>query len=258
MASRTSRVFELLSLLTMVGCASVESAPGGPLQRAGTVQALAAQSVDVAVGSLTSTDAGRESGAYMHLLMPPGKIGGRLALADWLEAEGDWGWSGIGGELRAGLPEGGRMPFALSLGARSGALMPLPLEDSIRGQHQLRARLELYPRLATTAGPSPRRVHGILSAGVSRGVFDELLSYEILRDETRIEGAAGVEFRARDGFASVVVMPYVVAQGSNPRAVPCGIGHCTSDIPQSSLIAAGTDFGAILSLTFGLTFNHPN
>jgi hypothetical protein len=264
-----------LSLVALVGagaCALVPTVPGGPLQRAGTVQVSEAQVVDMVVGG-TTTSTLREDRFHLDTgssLIFPARVGARVALADWLDAEADWGWSGGGGELRAGATEGAAIPFALSLGGRSGALLPVALDDErdLRQQHELRARLELYPSFALTPGPEGRHVNGVFAAGVSQGVHyhwlplpdhggdaPDLPPHEsILRDELRIEGAVGVQWRARVAVVSLVAMPYAVARSQAASPVPCGDPRC-DQLRQEAAGALRQNYGVSVTLGLGLAFN---
>jgi hypothetical protein len=235
------------------------------------VQASEAHIVDVVVGGTTTSSLHEDS---VHLdtgssLLVPARLGARVSLTDWLDMEADWGWSGVGGELRAGAPEGVAVPFALSVGARSGALRPLALDDEsmVREQHELRARFELFPKLAFPPGDELRRVHGVLAVGASQGVHYHWLPLpdrggdapdvphqSFLRKELRIEGAVGAELRARIAVVSVVAMPYAVVRSELPGVPSCGVPSC-DQMRAENAAALRQNYGVSLTLSLGLALN---
>ena len=232
-------VAALATALLASACGSVPTVPGGPLQRAGTTQLALTPIVDTSVvtttvmtgdpatttsvGTSRATKGGMDAGT---MLIPP-RAGGRVALADWADLALDWDLSGLGGEIRAGTPEGTPWPFAVSIGARSGALFSLALDDRVRDQYNVRARVEIYPLLSPPTGQVARRQHAIIALGISQGLHfheltlqDGLDSWEFLREETRVEGALGVS---------------------------CGIAHCIQ-FDGRRLVAYRQDFGLSFAL----------
>lgn len=257
-----------LVALTGLGCASVPTTPGGPLQRAGTVQIGGAEIIDASriavtttssmTGMTSSEEAWRLDAGTMAPPFPS-RLGGRIAMTDWLDGEADWGWSGVGGELRAGVPEvGQRLPFALSVGARSAILAPIVLDDRIREQREVRLRLEMYPLLAQRwEGPGdPFRFHAIVALGVSRGRHFHAFNLEtkdelnLLRDEDRVEAVLGGELRVRRASFSLVAMPYYVTDASAPTALSCGIAHCAG-VTDRTLGSFSQSYGVSVVVSLG-------
>jgi hypothetical protein len=203
------------------------------------------------VGTSRATKASIDAGTMLPV---PARAGARVAIADWADVELDWGWSGVGGEIRAGAPEGTGLPFAVSLGAHIGAFM-LALDDRITDQYDVRARVEVYPRLSPPTGQVGRRHHAILALGISEGLHYHELTlqdgedhWEFMRQETRVEGALGFESRTTRSAISLAALPYVVVRGSFPTEVSCGIAHCI-EFDGRRLAAYRQDFGLSLALT---------
>src|ERR1700690_2366203 len=115
MGARGTRLTLAVLLLGTMACASVPSTPGGPLQRAGVVQVAETQLYDVSRIQI-ATDQGSSQGFHKDaggLAMLPIRLGGRVSVADWFDAAGDWGSADSGAEIRVGLPEGTRpLPLA--------------------------------------------------------------------------------------------------------------------------------------------------
>ena len=256
----------LATALLAGACAVVPTVPGGPLQRAGTTQLALTPIVDMSIvtttvmtgdppatpsaGTSRATKGGMDAGTVS---IPP-RAGGRVALADWADLALDWDLSGVGGEIRAGTPEGTRWPFAVSIGARSGALFSIAIGSRIRDQYDMRARVEVYPRLSPPTGQVARRQHAIVALGISQGLHyhrltlqDGLDQWEFMREETRVEGALGIESRTNRSAISLVALPYVVARGSFPTEVSCGIAHCIQ-FDGRRLVAYRQDLGLSLAL----------
>jgi hypothetical protein len=210
------------------------------LQPAGTLQIAETQVYDYARAQVQS-EGGREASGFLRdaggaLLggwaALPVRLGGRLAVTDWLDASADWSFSTAGLELRAGRGEGpGRLPFALALAARTDKLANLPVGEEIGNQHDLRVRCEAYPRLWSSPVNPAIRAHGIVALGVSTGRrfhAYHAFAYEspLVRDEDRLEGAVGVEYRRRHFVGSLSVMPYYVLRASRFAAADCSFGDC--------------------------------
>ena len=247
-------------LLGTMACASVPSVPGGPLQRTGVVQLSETQIYDVSRIHLT-TDQGAKQGFERDvggLAMLPVRLGGRVAIADWFDAAGDWGSADSGGEIRAGLPEGTRLlPLAFLVGARTDALALRFGRGQTGQQHEVRVRFEAYPTLLSPSAVSPTRVHGVLALGASHGrhyhAFDVNYQASLLRDEDRMEGALGVELLRRLFVGSLLVMPYYVVRSSALASLECDFGDCIT----ANVLGYQQSLGMAIVLTLGFAFNQP-
>ncbi len=74
------------------------------------------------------------------------------------------------------------------------------------------------------------------------------LDPQVLRDETRVEGSIGVEMREKRVFASLVLMPYLVAASGSPSGSCRVCDHWDLDSYHSN-------FGAALFFSFGISFS---
>lgn len=243
-----------------LGCASVPAAPGGPLQRSGTFQLGGGLGVDVANSRVTTTTTSeRQTHFDAGFLMS--RLGARYSPADVLDFAVDYGTNGAGGEIRTGRPErAGSLPFAFSLGARTGALIPLTLQDDVRKQWETRARLEVYPRLRPLFPTDLNRVHAIVALGASRGRYFHSApqgdGVSVLQFEARIEGALGLELRGEAAFLSLVALPYYIARSWRTEHVSCGFGHCYQ-IDREDLVSYDQKAGGTILVSLGLTLGGP-
>lgn len=244
-----------------LGCASVPGTPGGPLQRAGTWQLTGALGADLANSRVTTTTASeRRTHLDAGLLMS--RIGARFSPLDLVDFAIDYGTNGAGAEVRAGPPEHATAwPFAVVVAARTGALIPLTLQDEVRDQWESRARVEVYPALRPPGASNLTRLHGVLALGASRGRHFHNTPHpgdgvSVLQYEERIEGAVGVEARTNGGFVSLIGLPYYVARSSGTTHVSCGIAHCYQVHPADFVSYEQTLGGTIL-LTVGVTLGGP-
>jgi hypothetical protein len=265
-------VWLAIALGALSGCIGAAGIPGGPLQGTGmTLGGSWGYAVAPArVTMQSSTDGHRASytdGAADAINMPlfPSRLGGRLGATKWFDVGADVSYLDSGLELRGGLPEGARpFPLALSVGMRRGNW---GLLNKGHGSSEQRVRLEAYPRLADLQRV---RLNLISTLGVSTGKRFHPLSLpnrfaapsceygcwpqfspnsgDVFRDETRVEGSAGVELRQDNFFMSVVLMPYVVASASHlaPRCQDCS--------PDFQVQRFQSSFGAALFLTLGVSF----
>ena len=247
--------------LVAASCASVPSAPGGPLQRAGVVQFSEPQIYDVSRIQI-ETDQGSKQGFAADkggLAMLPIRLGGRVAATDWLDAAGDWGLSDSGAEVRAGLGEGMRpLPLAFLIGARTDAIAPAVSHRLTGHQNEIRARLEAYPTLLHPSAASPTRIHLVLALGASHGrhyhSFDVRYQASLLRDEDRVEGALGADLRRGHFVGSLLVMPYLVARASAPTPLECDFGDCIT----AQVLGYQQTFGMAIVLSLGVALRqHP-
>lgn len=255
-------------VLGLSGCASVPNAPGGPLQPAGTVQFAETQVYDFshaqvqAEGDRSADEwLGDAGGALLGgWVALPVRLGGRVAVADWLDASADWSFSTAGLEVRAGRGEGaGRVPFAVAVAGRTDKLANLPVGERIGNQHDLRLRFEAYPRLWLSPVNPSIRAHGVLALGVSTGRrfhAYHVFAYEspLVRDEDRLEGAVGVEYRRRHFVGNLTVMPYYVLRASRFQAADCSFGDCLT----SRATGYRQSFGVTIVLSLGVAlFTRP-
>ena len=248
--------------LIATACASVPGTPGGPLQRAGAVQLSETQQLYDLSRIQLATTVGSEQGFHADAgttWVFPARLGGRVAITDWLDTAADWGVSDMGGELRVGVPEGAHpFPFAVLIGARTDRLAVFPAGD-YRGQHAIRARLEAYPALSSPSATSLARFHGVLALGASHGRYFHAFvvgDYDpsLTRDEDRVEGALGAELRRGRFVGSLIALPYFVARSSAPTAVDCRFPECRL-VRQEDLLGYQQDFGVTITLNLGIALN---
>jgi hypothetical protein len=240
-----------------LGCASVPSTPGGPLQRAGTWQLGAgiSKSFNRAHVSTSPGAEGRRTEDFAEVI----RGGVRFAPADVLDVAVDVGFPDAGAEIRAGLPESTRLfPFAVSLAARSAALAPLAEPREVRDQRNIRGRLEIYPKLGTwDAGAG--RAHAVLAVGASRGRQFHLSRHAgentaLLQWEDRLEAALGLDLRGDQGFFSVVALPHYIARAWGTEHVPytnC-ILHC-DELSREPFIEYRQGYSVTVLFTAGVT-----
>ena len=242
----------LVAVIAGAGCALVPAAPGGPLQRGGTWQLGGGAIVDVARSRTVTTPETRER-THLDAGTAAVRLGFRHAPTDYVDFAADIGLNGAGAEIRAGLPEEGRpLPVALSLAARTGAFIPLTLQQEVREQRETRIRLELYPLLWAVKGLG--RLRGVVAAGVSRGVhFHAAPLIDVLQSEDRVESAIGLEWRRDEASISLTALLYYVARSWGARSVPCGIAHFTA-FGSRDFVSYHHRCGGAVVLTVGFTF----
>jgi len=219
--------------IVAASCATVPSAPGGPLQQAGVIQFSETQIFDVSKISI-ETDRGQKQGFATDaggFCMVPFRLGGRLAATDWLDVAADWGLNDSGAEVRAGLAEGMHpLPLAVLIGARTDALAPAAGSRITGHQNEIRLRFEAYPVLRAPSATSATRMHLVLALGGSHGrhyhAFNVVYKASLEREEDRVEGALGIDLRRGRFVGNLVVMPYYVARASAPTSLECEFGDC--------------------------------
>lgn len=250
--------------LIATSCASVPGTPGGPLQRAGAVQLSETQQLYDLSRIQLATTVGSEQGFHADAgttWVFPARLGGRVAITDWLDTAADWGVSDMGGELRVGVPEGAHpLPFAVLIGARTDRLAVFPAGDYTGQQHAIRARLEVYPPLPSPSATPLARFHAVLALGASHGRYFHAFvvgEYDpsLIRDEDRVEGAIGAELRHGRFVGSLIALPYFAARSSAPMAVDCRFPEC-SLVRQESLLGYQQDFGVTITLNLGIALNN--
>jgi hypothetical protein len=243
---RAAALFAYLLLVPLAAsCVMAPALPGGPLQGT-SLQGELAGAVSYAPGTVTDhfVDGSRRRTRGAGLAGGPmiGRFGGRVGVTDWFEMAGDYSWADSGFELRAGEPEWAPLPYAVSFSHRNG-------KGSVLGGHEdhreWRVRAELYPRLRTR-GTS--RTHLITALGASVGdrvqtLGEDPAEFWMIREETRLEGALGLELRNQKGVLAVVTLPYFVLDHGP-----------TYDLEGTSELDLQRVFGVALFLKFGLSF----
>ena len=250
------------------GCIGAPGIPGGPLQGTGATLGLSYGygAAPTRFTMRSKADGHTESyvdnaASAMNFPILPSRLGGRVGIGKYFDAAGDLAYFDSGVELRAGLPEGSSpVPMALAVGLRSGRWGLTDLEN--RYSNEQRLRLEAYPSLGKDESTRFNLISS-LGASIGRRYYfsrpnsfaeaesdDEVLSLfnpRILRNETRIEGSLGAEMRRNHFFASLVLMPYVVARSSHFSAI---CRACTDWQPES----IQANVGAALFLSFGVSY----
>ena len=242
-------------------CATVPSAPGGPLQQSGVIQFSETQIFDVSRINI-ETDKGQRQGFAADAggcCMVPFRLGGRVAATDWIDVAGDWGLNDSGTELRAGLAEGMYpLPLAFLIGARTDALAPAAGRRVTGHQNEIRLRFEAYPALRSPSATSPTRMHLVLALGGSHGrhyhAFNVVDKASLEREEDRIEGALGIDLRRGRFVGQVIAMPYFVAHASAPTSLECEFGDCIT----ARVLEYQQAFGVSIVLSLGIALRqHP-
>ena len=235
----------LLAAPLATGCVMAPALPGGPLQGT-SVQGEVDAGLSYASGVVTDQFADGTSketrGPQRSGGPSPGRLGGRAGVTDWLDGSVDYSWADWGFEVRAGQPEWTRLPFAVSFAQRYG------LEGFGAGHDdhfERRVRGEIYPRLWTT---DTKRTHLIASLGVSVGDRAQTVEatpddFWMIREETRLDAALGLEMRNRKVMIAIVALPYLVLDHGP-----------TYDLDGLSALELDRVFGVAVFAKFGLSF----
>ena len=170
-----------------------------------------------------------------------GRFGGRVGATDWFEVAGDYSWADAGFEVRAGQPEWTALPYAVSFSHRAGTGAAGGHEE----HREWRLRGELYPRLWLT---NSSRTHLIASLGASIGdrvqaLENDPAEFWMIREETRLDGALGLEIRNKVSALALVALPYLVLDHGP-----------TYDLEGTSELDLERLFGVAVFFRFGLSF----
>jgi len=248
-----------IGLLFCASCVATPGLPGGPLQRPALQGGVAFGHVVTPVRFVRRYPSGGEYGGtdtgYPLAALLPQQFTGRLGLVDFSDVAGNVGLLTGGFELRVGAPEGWKpVPFALTYGYQTGQLGLL--DRGNRPEREQRFRLEVYPRISTRARD---RYNLVSSLGLSFGtrfqtfvsdaphpaVTDHGSDTSILRNETRLDGALGVEARGEKFSMSVIGTPYWVLAAGKASEI------CTPN--ECFLSHYRNDFGVGLYVSISLT-----
>lgn len=221
--------------------------PGGPLQGTSLQGELDVAGLSYETGAVTEyfTDgtSRQTSGEGLTNGASPGRVGGRVGVTDWFDASVDYSFADWGFELRGGQPEWTRLPYAVSFSQRYGIS-----GGGLSGHDdhfERRVRGEIYPSLWRK---QTSRAHLITSLGVSVGdriqtIDDDPAEFWMLRNETRLDGAFGLETRTRAAVFAVVALPYVVLDHGP-----------TYDLEGAGQLDLERTFGMAVFFKFGMSF----
>jgi len=219
--------------------------PGGPLQGT-SLQGELLGAISYAPGTVTEQFTNgttrKTQGAGIAGGPSIGRFGGRVGVTDWFEMAGDYSWADSGLELRGGAPEWTPLPYAVSFSYRTGKGGTLGGHDDHR---EFLVRGEVYPRLWLS---NKSRTHLIASLGASTGdrvqtLYDDPAEFWMMREETRLDGALGVEVRNKVSVLAVVALPYLVLDHGP-----------TYDLDGVSELDLDRVFGFAVFFKFGLSF----
>ena len=228
-----------ISALGAGGCAMTAPAPGGRLRSGAFTQfqptwAVAYSPSDASVarqgmGTTKLTGNGDVLTGDKDLALIgapiPISLGLRQTLGRHVDVGAHLGWAASGMEVRMGpADDDQRVPWVLSLGARTGKISSVPVD----GTYDARIRFEAYPgATAAERGAIRLSLWGGLAGGVFSRVFlvpdvepsgDVILSrptVDILRPELRVETGIGIYGRSRYVGYLVAVAPwFLVANGA--------------------------------------------
>jgi len=160
----------------------------------------------------------------LNLPVLPRRIEMRLSPVSWLDVGTEVGWLDGGLDVRVGFPaeRGEFWAGNLAVGARTGQAGPF--KDTKR-QYSYWARTEVYPLLDESGGALQKSRRALLSLGVDVGAFYHQLELpedpnygedgfgfnpaQLIRDEMRVEAAAGIVFLNRRASVLVALEPYL-------------------------------------------------
>lgn len=162
---------------------------------------------------------------WVNLPLPPRRIELRVSPVSWADIGADVGWLDGGVDVRVGVPaqRGEFWAGNLALGARSGQAGPF--KDTKR-QYSYWARTEVYPLLNESGGALQKSRRAVFSLGIDVGAFYHQLGLppdaleededgfgihaaQLIRDEMRIEAAAGIVLLNKQASVLIALEPYL-------------------------------------------------
>lgn len=162
---------------------------------------------------------------WVNLPVLPRRIEMRLSPVSWADIGADVGWLDGGFDVRVGVPaqRGEFWAGNLAVGARSGQAGPF--KDTKR-QFSYWARTELYPLLNESGGALQKSRRAVFSLGLNVGAFYHQLDLpsdaisededglgfhaaQLIRDEMRIEAAAGIVLLNQRASVLIALEPYL-------------------------------------------------
>jgi hypothetical protein len=162
---------------------------------------------------------------WSNLALPPRRIELRVSPVSFADVGADIGWLDGGLDLRIGVParRGELWAGNLAFGVRSGEAGPF--KDTKR-TYSYWARTELYPLLNESGGALQKSRRAVLSLGLNVGAFYHQLdrpasaseededglgfhAVQLIRDELRVEAAAGVVLLNERASVLIALEPYL-------------------------------------------------
>jgi hypothetical protein len=214
--------------LVSLGCAAAPAGPRGPLMGPG-VKLATDWSLALSYARLERENESDLEGTsdhyWLNLPLPPRRVELRVSPVSWADMGGDIGWLDGGLDVRVGIParRGERWAGNVALGMRSGEAGPF--KDTKRTRSYW-ARTELYPLLSESKGGMRTSRRGVFSLGIDVGAFYHQLdrspteseknedglgfhAVQLIRDEMRIEAAAGIVLLNERSSVLIALEPYL-------------------------------------------------
>ena len=162
---------------------------------------------------------------WSNLALPPRRVELRVSPVSWADLGADIGWLDGGVDVRVGVPAQRGVFWAgnLALGMRSGEAGPF--KDTKR-TYSYWARTELYPLLNESGGTLQKSRRAVFSLGLDVGAFYHQLdrpanaleenedglgfhAVQLIRDEIRVEAAAGIVLLNERASVLIALEPYL-------------------------------------------------